>query len=44
MSLYTHGMSTRDIRGQMKDLNDIDISSELVSKISEKIMPQINEW
>ncbi len=44
LSLYAHGMSTRDIKEQVKDLYDIDISSELVSKISEKIMPQVNEW
>lgn len=44
LSLYAHGMSTRDIQEQVKDLYNIDISSELVSKISEKIMPQVNEW
>lgn len=44
LSLYAHGMSTRDIQEQVKDLYDIDISSELVSKISEKIMPQVSEW
>lgn len=44
LSLYAHGMSTRDIQEQVRDLYNIDISSELVSKISEKIMPQVNEW
>ena len=44
LSLYAHGMSTRDIQEQVKDLYNISISSELVSKISEKIMPQVNEW
>jgi len=44
LSLYAHGMSTRDIQEQVKDLYNIEISSELVSKISEKIMPQVNEW
>ncbi|MEC1756058.1 IS256 family transposase, partial [Schinkia azotoformans] len=44
LSLYAHGMSTRDIQEQVKDLYNIQISSELVSKISEKIMPQVNEW
>lgn len=42
--LYACGMSTRDIQEQVKELYDLDISSELVSKISEKIMPQVNEW
>lgn len=44
LSFYAHGMSTRDIQEQVKDLYNIEISSELVSKISEKIMPQVNEW
>jgi transposase-like protein len=44
LSLYAHGMSTRDIKEQIKDLYDIDISAELVSKISDKIMPEVNEW
>lgn len=44
LSLYAHGMTTRDIQEQIKDLYDLDISSELVSKISEKIMPQVTEW
>jgi transposase-like protein len=44
LSLYAHGMSTRDIQEQVEDLYNIEISSELVSKISEKIMPQVNEW
>jgi len=42
--LYAQGMSTRDIQEQIKDLYAIEISSELVSKISEKIMPQVTEW
>lgn len=44
LSLYAHGMSTRDIQEQIRDLYDIEISSELVSKISDKIMPQVSEW
>lgn len=44
ISLYSHGMSTRDIQEQIRDLYDIEISSELVSKISEKVMPAVTEW
>jgi len=44
ISLYAAGMSTRDISEQIKSLYDIEISSELVSKITEKIMPQLAEW
>lgn len=44
LSLYACGMSQRDISEQIKNLYDVEISPELVSKISEKIMPEVNEW
>jgi putative transposase len=44
LSLYAVGMSIRDISEQIKKLYDVEISPELVSKISEKIMPQLTEW
>ena len=44
MSLYACGMSQRDIAEQIKSLYDVEISPELVSKISEKIMPEVNAW
>ena len=44
LSLYATGMTTRDIRDQIKGLYDIEISEGLVSKISEKILPDITEW
>lgn len=44
LSLYAAGLSIRDISEQIKSLYDVEISPELVSKISEKIMPQVTEW
>lgn len=44
LALYACGMSQRDISEQIKNLYDIDISPELVSKISEKIMPEVTTW
>lgn len=44
LSLYSCGMSQRDISEQIKSLYDVEISPELVSKISEKIMPEIAAW
>jgi putative transposase len=44
LALYSCGMSQRDISEQIKNLYDVDISPELVSKISEKIMPDITAW
>ena len=44
LSLYATGLSQRDISEQIKSLYDVEISHDLVSKISDKIMPQLNEW
>ena len=44
ISLYARGMSTRDIHDQLKDLYGIELSAEMVSKITDKILPQIKEW
>lgn len=44
LALYSCGMSQRDIAEQIKNLYDVEISPELVSKISEKIMPEIAAW
>ena len=44
ISLYARGMSTRDIHDQLQDLYGIELSSEMVSKITDKILPEIKEW
>lgn len=44
VSLYARGMSTRDIHEQIKDLYGVEVSAEMVSKITERIMPEIREW
>lgn len=44
LSLYACGMSQRDIAEQIKNLYDVEISPELVSKISEKILPEVTAW
>ena len=42
--LYARGMSTRDIHDQLNDLYGIEVSAEMVSKITDKILPQVKEW
>lgn len=44
ISLYSRGMSTRDIHDQVKDLYGIEVSAEMVSKITERLIPEIKEW
>ena len=44
LGLYSCGMSQRDIAEQIKNLYDVEISDGLVSKIVEKVTPEINAW
>ena len=44
ISLYARGMSTRDIHDQLKDLYGVELSAEMVSKITDRIIPQAREW
>ena len=44
LSLYARGMSTRDIHAQMHDLYGIQVSPEMVSRITDKILPVAREW
>ena len=37
-------MSTRDIHDQLQELYGIELFSEMVSKITDKILPEVNEW
>lgn len=44
LSLYTAGMTTRDITEQIKNLYDVEISPEMVSNITNRIIPLVTEW
>ncbi|MEG3069745.1 MAG: IS256 family transposase [Candidatus Syntrophopropionicum ammoniitolerans] len=44
IAMYAKGMSTRDIEYHMRDIYGIDVSPAMVSKITDKVMPQIVEW
>jgi transposase-like protein len=44
LSLYSKGMTTRDIVDQIKDLYDVEISAEMVSNITNRILPLVADW
>ncbi len=44
IALYARGMSTRDIGEQIQELYGINLSAEMVSKITDRIAPEIKEW
>ena len=44
MAMYSKGMSQRDIEDNLKEIYGADISQTLISKITDKILPEVNEW
>lgn len=44
IGLYAKGVSTRDIEETMADLYGIDVSSGLISLITDKVVPLLTEW
>lgn len=44
ISMYAKGMTTRDISSHIKDIYGFGISETMVSKITNKILPTIEEW
>jgi transposase-like protein len=44
VSLYTRGMTTREIEEHIKEIYGIDISPQFVSRATEQLQQQITEW
>lgn len=44
ISMYGKGMSTRDIASHIESLYGAEISADTISKITDKILPEIKEW
>ena len=44
VALYARGMSTRDISEQIQEIYGFSLSAEMVSKITDRIMPSVKEW
>ena len=44
MSMYAKGMSQRDIEDNLREIYGADVPQTLISKITDKILPEVNEW
>ena len=44
LSLYSHGMSYKDIQGYLGELYGLDISEGTMSAITDRIIPEIKQW
>ena len=44
MAMYAKGMSQRDIEDTLREIYGAEISQGLVSRITDKILPEVNDW
>jgi len=44
ISMYAKGMTTRDINAHMQDIYGVDVSSSMISSITDKVQPLVREW
>ena len=44
MSLYTRGLSTRDIQDELKEMYDVDVSPSLISEVTDAVLAEVKAW
>jgi len=44
INMYARGQSTREISEQIEDIYGFEASAELVSRVTDRIVPEIEEW
>lgn len=44
LSMYAKGMTTRDISAHLQDVYGVDASAEMISKMTDRILPIAKEW
>ena len=44
INMYARGLTTREISGQIEDIYGFEASAELVSRVTDKVLPLIEEW
>lgn len=38
------GMSTRDISSHLEDIYGIEVAAEMISRITDRVLPKVREW
>ena len=44
INMYARGLTTREISEQIEDIYGFETSAEMVSRVTDKILPQIEDW
>jgi len=44
IALYARGMTTRDIRAHLREMYDVDVSPDLISRVTDGVLEERQEW
>jgi putative transposase len=44
IALYARGMTTRDIRAHLREMYDVDVSPDLISRVTDAVVDELTEW
>lgn len=44
ISMYSRGMTTREIEGHLKEMYGVDVSPALISNVTEAVMEEVKTW
>lgn len=44
IALYARGMTVRDIRAHLAEIYDVDVSADVISKVTDAVFNELEEW
>jgi hypothetical protein len=44
IALYARGMTTRDIRAHLREMYEVDVSPDLISRVTDAVVDELAEW
>ena len=44
IALYARGMTTRDIRAHLREMYDVDVSPDLISRVTDAVLEELADW
>jgi transposase-like protein len=44
ISMYSFGMTDRDIKAHLEKIYNVEVSPDLISRVTERVMDEVREW
>ena len=44
IALYARGLTVRDIRAHLREMYDVDVSPDLISRVTDAVVEELQEW